>query len=645
MATENNSSNGQGDIAQFLEKFQDPNLNTFNFTPTAAREDVASEDVSNQYAHSFEKLEQKVQELEEKFDVSERQNEKIMAELAHTREHLERQKDRDAFIQHLSFSIANLRASVENLSRAQQERPFSWREPDVQRSFDTVSRPVNHAPIYQYEPDAYREVQERRRQEEQAEKERIISSLHQKASQLKAVNSALDREIKKVQQEKMEALKKSAEQAKEILSLRDQLNKAEEKFKSFDFEGRIVSIRQEYEQRVNSLETQLKEISDTCMKQVEEIETLRTENIKLHEAAAEKEQLLIQLEEKEKELQSLREEIASLQENSSLQSQNQQAIYAETVRSLETQRDELTVQLQATQNELDAVRSEKDQLEQNFKALVEKINGNDAVIEQLKQKIEVLGTQNEQLAQQNTQLNDKQTQLFEKNEQLAFQNTQLTEKQAQLFAQNEQLAQQSSQLTKKQAELFEKNEQLAFQNTQLTQKQALLFEQNEQLARQNDDLTHRQEKLFEKNEQLSQQNRQLSTRQAQLEQQLLDAHQTPSVIPVVMPVKQAQNTQASNAQPEKPVAKPAPAAPQNTSAKSVPPAPSAQIPTVKEHEESPMEITQTATPKVQTSADLPEIKVADPVQTDPDLSEGEDFLEKTDNFIGRIKWSIFNEDR
>ena len=112
-----------------------------------------------------------------------------------------------------------------------------------------------------------------------------------------------------------------------------------------------------------------------------------------------------------------------------------------------------------------------------------------------------------------------------------------------------------------------------------------------------------------------------------------------------MPVKQAQNTQASNVQPEKPVAKPAPTAPQNTSAKSVPPAPSAQIPTVKEHEESPMEITQTATPKVQTSADLPEIKVADPVQTDPDLSEGEDFLEKTDNFIGRIKWSIFNEDR
>ena len=63
-------------------------------------------------------------------------------------------------------------------------------------------------------------------------------------------------------------------------------------------------------------------------------------------------------------------------------------------------------------------------------------------------------------------------------------------------------------------------------------------------------------------------------------------------------------------------------------------------------EESPMEITERAKTKVQTSADLPEIKVAEPVeQDDPLLNEGEDFLEKTGNFIGRIKWSIFNEDR
>lgn len=545
---ENNPSNGQGDIAQFLEKFQDPNLNTFNFTPAAQREQTPSVS-STQFTRSFEKLEQKVQELEEKFDASERQNEQILSELAHTREHIERQRDRESFLDHLSFSIANLRASVENLTRAQQEHTPAWREPDIQRSFDAAPRPAVHTSINQYEPDAYRQAQARKQQEQQAEKERIISSLHQKASQLKAVNSALNREIKKVQQEKMDALKKSAEQAKEILSLRNQLSEAEARFKSFDFEGRIISIRQAYEQRVNSLETQLKEISETCMKQVEEIETLRAENIKLHEAAAEKEQLLIQLADKEKELQALRDEMAALQENNTLQSQNQQAIYAETVRSLESQRDELTVQLQATQNELDAVRGEKDQLEKNFKILLEKINGNDAVIEELKAKIEVLGEQNQQLAAHNQQLS----------------------------AQNEQLA----------------------------------------------------------------------ARQTQLEQQVKRAQETPKVpgAPVVTP---AAKRVSGRLQPVKTSVQPAAPARNAQAVQSVPAAPKTApakpLPVREARVDTPVEITQEAKPKVQTEADLPEIKVA-PAQDDPDLSEGEDFLEKTDNFLGRIKWSIFNEDR
>ncbi len=531
MALENNPSNGQGDISHFLEKFKDPNLNTFQFTPAqnAKRKDSTPK-TSAQYERSFEKLEQKVQELEERFDVSERQNDAILSELAQTREHLERQQDRDSFLEHLSFSIANLRASVENLTRAQQNSAYTMREPDIQRSFDAAPRPMTHAPIYQYEPDNYREVQEQRRRQEQEEKERIISSLHQKASQLKAVNSALDREIKKVQQEKTEALKKSAEQAKEILFLRNQLNEAEERFKSFDFEGRIISIRQEYEQRVSSLETQLREISDTCMKQVEEIETLRAENIKLHEAAAEKEQLLIQLEEKEKELQALREEMNALQDNNTLQSQNQQAIFSDTIRSLETQRDELTVQLQAAQNELEAVRGEKDQLEKNFQTLLAKINSNDQVIEQLKQKIEVLGQQNEQLARQN---------------------------------------------------------------------------QN------------------------------LSSRQNELEEHF---HPAPVVRtrPVDVSDAKPMRLTATAAAQAAPVTKPLAAAPktEETSANA------------EEQAQAPMEIADEANPKIKTDADLPQIKVADPVeQPSATLIDGEDFLEKTDNFIGRIKWSIFNEDR
>ena len=576
MSLENSQSGGQGDIAQFLEKFKDPNLNTFDFKPTepAPRRRKTAAERAAQYERSFEKLEQKVQELEEKFDVSARQNEEILSELAHTREHIERQQDRDSFLEHLSFSIANLRASVENLTRAQQDRSFAYREPDVQRSFDSVSRPsAPHAPIYQYEPDQYRQAQERRQQEEQAEKERIISSLHQKASQLKAVNTALDREIKKVQQEKMEALKKSAEQAKEILSLREQLTQAEARFKSFDFEGRIISIRQEYEQRVNILETQLKEISDTCMKQVEEIEILRAENIKLQQAAAEKEQLLVRLGEKEKELQSLKEEMAALQSENTLQSQNQQAIFSETIRSLETQRDELTIQLQAAQNELDAVRGEKEQLEKNFKTLLEKINSNDAIIEQLKQKIDVLGKQNEQLAKQNRQLTGRQNQLEQ----------------------------------------------------QLTENRTIPSETKTPVLRPKPIVRAASQPLP------SQTAQPVAKKIAQPLQ------------PKAQPVKETLPLLSAAAAPVDSVAQNEPVL---QAASSVTPAEQTSLLPAQVVEESPMEITERAKTKVQTSADLPEIRVAEPAeQEDPLLAEGEDFLEKTGNFIGRIKWSIFNEDR
>ena len=47
---------------------------------------------------------------------------------------------------------------------------------------------------------------------------------------------------------------------------------------------------------------------------------------------------------------------------------------------------------------------------------------------------------------------------------------------------------------------------------------------------------------------------------------------------------------------------------------------------------------------IESTDDLPEIKVADPIPQE-ELYNGEDFLEKTGSFIGRIKWSIFRENR
>lgn len=49
--------------------------------------------------------------------------------------------------------------------------------------------------------------------------------------------------------------------------------------------------------------------------------------------------------------------------------------------------------------------------------------------------------------------------------------------------------------------------------------------------------------------------------------------------------------------------------------------------------------------KTLAEADLPEIKVAEPIAQPEALYDGEDFLTKTDSFIGRMKWSIFREDK
>ena len=257
---------------------------------------------------------------------------------------------------------------------------------------------------------------------------------------------------------------------------------------------------------------------------------------------------------------------------------------------METQRDELTVQLQAAQNELDAVRGEKDQLEKNFKTLLEKINSNDAIIEQLKQKIEVLGKQNEQLAQQNRQLTNRQNQL----------ERQLTEKKTApapvpVLRPKPVVRPVAKPLPKPVAQPVAKKLVQPVQPKEQPVKETL-------------------------------------------------------------PLFAAANPVAPTApaKEEKPAPQPSPAAqsaaPQVIAAEQKPsPAAAAKdtsfVPE-KTREDSPMEITERAKTKVQTSADLPEIKVAEPVeQEDPLLSEGEDFLEKTGNFIGRIKWSIFNEDR
>ncbi len=644
--------NGHNDIAQFLEKFKEQPFpdkkaeDTFTSRPPAAPVRPA------QYARSFEKLEQKILELEERFEASTTQNQLILSELARTREAMERQKDKDAFLEHLSRTIATLRTSVENLSQAQQTQSLSFREAPVQRSFDplpTVFAPTG-APVV---ADAYAAAQEaaqlRRERDEQT---RLFNSLRQKASQLKAVNSALDREIKKAQQEKLDALKKSADQAKEILSLRDQLTAAEERFKAFDFEGRIISIKKEYQQKVSTLETQLKEMSDKCIKQVEEIESLKAENTKLQTIATQKEVLQAQLADKEKQLTDLKNTIAALQTERSDQHQKQLAAFTAQLRTLEEQRDRLSVELEQSQISLETVRREKDLLEKNFKELVEKINQNDAIIGQLKAKIDVLGEQNTQLTQHNEELTQTNNILSQNNQALSQTNVELTHRNAALTQHNATLARHSQTLEQEKNTLTQRvhaldsstqelsrqaqawgteKKNLAQQVQKLTEEKQALTQDNKALFSQRTDLEKRTVDLEDKAKTLRQENEHLRSQSAALlAARVVQKHAQEEAAGVKVPLKKP-NPGESLRRPSAPVL--------HSLGRTI-----SAAPTENEWEIIRAKRISSAPTAVKSTDDLPEIKVAEPTPQE-ELFNGEDFLEKTDSFIGRMKWSIFRENR
>ncbi len=659
---------GNNDIAQFLEKFKEQPF------PSQTTSDDSFSSTSSvrpaQYARSFEKLEQKIHELEEKFESSTTQNRLILSELAHTREVIERQKDKDAFLEHLSRTIASLRTSVENLSRTQENNTF-FRPAVTQRSFDPLPEVYPAA-----EPSLTSLNVQAQLEQEREEQTRRFNSLRQKASQLKAVNSALDREIKKAQQEKMEVLKKSADQAKEILSLRDQLSAAEERFRSFDFEGRIISIKQEYQQKVTTLESRLKEMSDTCMQQVEEIESLKAENAKLQNASAEKEALQAQLADKEQELTAMRSTIAALQSQNSGEHTKRLSAFTAQLRVLEEQRDRLAVELEQSQMSLENIRHEKEMLERNFQELVTKINQNDQVIDQLKQKIEVLGQQNTQLNQHNEELTRTNDLLTQNNQTLSHDNAELTHRNATLVQHNEQLVTHNVTLSQRTQALEGETASLKNHIQQLnTDKQALsqqtqeldvekqtLHEQVEKLNQEKETLSKDKEKLVQDNKTLSSEHDTLQTEAltwknevqtlSQENQQLRSQSAALLAARVIQEHNQKQAQQRvqqemtkgqdrpveSIVQPRKPSAPILHSLGRKMVVSSFRPEEDWEV--IPARRPAP----PTVNTRIQTSEDLPEIKVTSSPVPEP-LFDGEDFLEKTDSFIGRMKWSIFRENR
>ena len=577
---ENNQLDGELDISRFLEKFNQNTLTSENTTTASASATTEKHATKTERstACSFEKLEEKIQELEEKISISAAQNQAVLQELAFTRKAVESQKTRDAYMTSLAASIASLRESVDALSRARSTYPTHNSAATTTRGFDV---PSSYYPSNSFDQQAklrvayeekaaaiaaaqaarleteklqtsleterisHEQLVKQLRDEktlaqagweaalaekeklssswdqeraakmieldvartENTEKIRLLESLQQKASQLKAVNVALDREIKRVQQERTEALRKSAEQAKEILSLRDALNAAEERLKTFNFDGRIISIKREYDQKVSHLESQLEEVTATCMKQVEEIEALKAENIRLHKLAEEREQLSALYDEKTQQLSDLQQTLRTFEENKNAQENHLLEDYKQQIEQIKTEQASLSEQLTQTQSALQQMTEEKQSLQVNFKALQAQIEENDAIISGLRDQISVL-------------------------------------------------------------------------------------------TQENEELKNRPSSSFE-----------------------IPAEETPRE-PVIARRLTPKHPAVNRAQAKAAVVTMPPLPPQS----------------------APIELQNTLRAAIQTDDDLPEIRVADPIPQE-DLYNGEDFLERTDSFIGRMKWSIFREDK
>ena len=218
--------------------------------------------------------------------------------------------------------------------------------------------------------------------------------LEDKVSKLKAVNLALTTQIKQAREQKVAALKKSAEQAKEILALKEELAKAEN-FKTIEFENGLVEIRKEYESKISALEQQLKDLSERFAKQVQEIEALKTDNIKLKKAQEEKFTLEEEYNSLTTHAKDLENQIASYQKNAEETSlaKAKAAALAMQLTRVNAEKKSLSDQLDQTRLQIKTLSDNGQEARNALNTLRTQISENDDLITKLKQDITTLKAQ------------------------------------------------------------------------------------------------------------------------------------------------------------------------------------------------------------------------------------------------------------
>ncbi|WP_428898408.1 hypothetical protein Dip518_000601 [Parelusimicrobium proximum] len=500
------------DLAKFLDQFEKDSSeierafsDTREYTPKDNFAAKKSKENSVEKEEAFRRLEDKINELEQKFEVSVQEKNRLARELDKTKEEVAQQRGKEEFFNNIATTITTLKESIERMSMARNNpsralpheiysQGYYYGAPIKQLSDEAAMAGMygpQPQPAYPadsaYMPenknviDAQAETIRRKDEEishknaelnrfrtelahekmQKGDQESIITNLKEKTSRLKAVNIALEKEFKRVQDEKVEALRKSAEQAKEILSLREQLSKAEEKFNSFDFEGRIISIKNQYQQKVTKLENQLQELSAVCMKQVEEIENIKTENLRLKKTEEEHILLKVRYEEKVNEAASLK---AQLEEITKKSESMISAISTDVKTVAEAADAKVAAAKEEAAKEIETLKAELNAKEIELAAKDSLISSKDNAAVKLKEamKKEVLRLQEEITQKQNlilTQGNDRIKDIVNKaNTQIAVLNSNLMKVQKERDSIAAQLAAASvndSALIKKEREQFE----------------------------------------------------------------------------------------------------------------------------------------------------------------------------------------------
>ncbi len=286
--------------------------------------------------YSIKRLEEKLSDLQQRFNEANTAKEEesaFAAELNKVDEDdtkTEPVKSDEEFFSNISTAIQNLKGSLDNIVNTRLH----------------------------YEENLIRQDQT------------LIARLKEKTTRLKAINLALNSEVKRSRSEKLEYLRRSAEQTKELLSLRMQLSHAEERTKQGDFkvsglEQQITVLTQEK----NLLDEEISKIRQEKLNYLQS-STEQTRNImQLRHQLATKEEALKQEEVKTNFLEQQLKTVEAAHQALQKQQQNSEIQKSEAEKTLLLQREEinsLTNQLTQSRNELAQKSQEATDLRQQL---------------------------------------------------------------------------------------------------------------------------------------------------------------------------------------------------------------------------------------------------------------------------------------